>query len=202
MSRVGALIGYRVTGADFIWRLGLIRGNQLAARCGVVLADQRLDGNHGLVRVTEIAAAIGVGELHALYHPVQVGGAIVPIGLERIGLEDVEHLQNMNAAGRGRCRRDNLEIAKGASHWWALEHAVAGKILSGDQPIVGRHVAGNEFGGFACVKTVSPFVTDTRQGARQIRLLKQRAGRRSRVTALQVDALGLLIFSKTLGARV
>jgi len=32
VGRVGALVGYRVTGADFIRGLGLIRGDQFAAR--------------------------------------------------------------------------------------------------------------------------------------------------------------------------
>ncbi|CAI8353786.1 MAG: Uncharacterised protein [Halieaceae bacterium] len=79
MGGVGALIGYRVAGADFIRGLRLVRGDQFAALGGVVFADQRLDGDQGLIRVTEVATAVGVGELHALDHPVQVGRAVVSV---------------------------------------------------------------------------------------------------------------------------
>ena len=86
-------------------------------------------------------------------------------GLERVGLEDIKHLQNMNAAGRGRCRRDDLEIAKGATDRWALQYAVVGQILFGDEPVVSRHVAGDQYGGLAGIKAVGAFVANTRQGA-------------------------------------
>ena len=94
------------------------------------------------------------------------------IGFQRVRLEDIEHLQNMNTAGRGRCRRDNLEVAEGASDWRALQHAVIGQILLGDQPIIGRHVTGNQSGALAGIKAVSSFVADTRQRARQVGLLE------------------------------
>ena len=120
------------------------------------------------------------------------------IGLERVGLEDVEHLQDMNAAGGGRCRRDNLEVAEGASDRRALQHAVVGQILFSDQSVIGRHVAGDQCGGLARIKAIGPFVANTRQGACQIRLLKQRTGGGRRVTTLQVNALGFLVFGETL----
>ena len=65
----------------------------------------------------------------------------------------------MDAAGRGRCRRDNLEVTEGAFDWRALQHAVG-------------HVAGDQCGGLAGIKAVGPFVTNTRQCARQVGLLK------------------------------
>ena len=90
------------------------------------------------------------------------------------------------------------KVAEGASDWRALQHAVIGQILLGDQPIIGRHVAGNQSGGLAGIKAVSAFVANTRQRARQIGLLEQRAGGGRRVTALQVNALGLLVFGEAL----
>ena len=198
MRCIGALIGYRIARANFLRRLGLSGGDEFAAPRGVVFADEGIDGDHGLVRVAKVTAAVGVGELHALDHPVEVGGAVVSIGFQRVGLEDVEHLQNMNAAGGGRCCRDNLEVAEGASDWRALQHAVVGQILFGDESVVSRHVAGDQCGGLAGIKAVGAFVTNTRQRARQIGLLKQRAGGGCGVTTLQVDALGFLVFGEAL----
>ncbi|CAI8353865.1 MAG: Uncharacterised protein [Halieaceae bacterium] len=78
----------------------------------------------------------------------------------------------MDAAGRGRCRRDNLEVTEGAFDWRALQHAVVGQILLGDQPVIGGHIASDQSGGLAGIKAVGPFVTNTRQCARQVGLLK------------------------------
>ena len=65
------------------------------------------------------------------------------IGFQRVGLEDIQHLQNMKAAGGGRRCGDNLEVAEGAPDGRALQHAVFGKVLLGDQPVIRRHVAGD-----------------------------------------------------------
>ena len=104
----------------------------------------------------------------------------------------------MKAAGGGRRCGDNLEVAEGAPHGRALQHAVVGQILLGDQSIVGGHVASDQCSGLAGIKAVGTFVANARQRARQIGLLKQRAGRGGRVSALQVNALGFVVFGEAL----
>ena len=68
---------------------------------------------------------------------VQVGGTIVTVGLQRIGLEDIEYLQNMNATEGRRCG-DNLEIAEGAPDRRRSARGSWPNLL-GDQPVIGRH---------------------------------------------------------------
>ena len=86
MGGVGALCRYRVTGANLFGGFGALGVNQFAAFSAIFFADQCLGRDHGLIRVTHVATPIGIGELHALNYPMQVGGTVVAVGLQWVGL--------------------------------------------------------------------------------------------------------------------
>ena len=50
-------------------------------------------------RAAKVAAAIRISQFHALDQPVQIFRTVVTVGLQWVGFQQIEHLQNMDAAG-------------------------------------------------------------------------------------------------------
>ena len=91
-----------------------------------------------------------------------------PIAREVVALEDVEHLDQRDAAGARRRHRDDLVAAIRAADRRALLRLVLREILLGDQPAVAPHLRGDQSRGLARVEAVAALVADARERTREI----------------------------------
>ena len=96
------------------------------------------------------------------------GGVSRPFDFEIERLEDVEHLDQRDAAGARRRHRDDLVAAVGAAYRRALLGLVGGEILLRDQPAVGLHVLGDAIGDPALVEGVGAVGGDRAQRLAEI----------------------------------
>ena len=144
----------------------------LSECCGVVLVDQLCLGHVDKVRVAQVLAAIRVGQFHAFDQQVQVGGAVVAQRSEIVTLENIEHLDDVNAAG-GRWRRRHDFIApEGPAYRFAFQCAVVREIRRGNQTAAALHLLHDELCHFTFVEPGAASRRDALEGFGQIRLAK------------------------------
>lgn len=86
-----------------------------------------------------------------------------------IAFEDVQHLKEGNASGRGRWHRQDLVAAIGALDWRAADGSVPPEVLPRDESAVCLHLAFERFRGGPFVEPRWAFVADSLQGRRQDR---------------------------------
>ena len=155
---------------------GLVQADRLAEIGGVRLRHQPVD-RHVLVEVgiAEELRAIGVGALHRLGHQVDLRGRGEPHRLEVVALEDVQHLDQADAAGRGRRHRDHLVAAVGALDRRAPDRGVVLEILARDQAAVREHFLLEQQRRLAFVEAGRPLRGDAVERAREIGLLQRLA---------------------------
>ena len=135
---------------------------------GVLLRRQPGDRDLDEVGIAEVARAIEVGAPHRLDLQVQRGCGQQALRLQIEGLEDVEHLDERDAAGARRRHRDDVVAAVGAAHRRALLGLVGGEIVLRDEPAVRLHVVGDAVGNPSLVERVGAAVADRAQRLRQV----------------------------------
>ena len=75
-----------------------------------------------------------------------------------VGLQQVQHLDDVHAPGGGGRRGYYRIIPEAGGYGLSFNSLVAGEVGFGDQPTVGSHVGGDAGGRGAPVKTVPPVV--------------------------------------------
>ncbi len=107
MRRLVALVALRLAGPDVGGGTGAVGRDERAQMLGVSLGEEARERDFDEIGIAEPGRAIGVGELLRLRHLMQRSGRIEALLGERIAFEDVEDLDDMRAAGRGRRHRDD-----------------------------------------------------------------------------------------------
>ena len=98
MRGVGALLDGHFARADFHRRRRRLAIDLLSPFVCVRFADQFLCGYGGLIWIAKVLASISVGELHALDQVVQVVCRVMPHGFQRVGCQQIEHLDQVNTS--------------------------------------------------------------------------------------------------------
>ena len=99
MGGLRAFVGHRVAGSDLLGRQGSAPIDGFAQRRRIVLGRKAGDRDVPEVGIAKVFAPIGVGELHCLGHKMERLGPVVAELSKRIGLEQIEDLDQVNAAG-------------------------------------------------------------------------------------------------------
>ena len=175
--------------------------DQGALPLGIRLVDKRAD-RHGLeIGVCQVAAAVGIGQFHRLRQVVNVGGAVVPHGLEVIAFQDVQYLDDVDAAGRGGWCGYNLEILVTTADRLALDRAVRRQIRAADQAIPRLHLRENTVSHLPCIEALVSFFGNLLQRPGQIRLLPAGTNRGNAPFGVEEQFARLGVGGQAFGAR-
>ena len=101
---------------------------------------------------------------------MDVGRAVVPHALEVEALQQVEHLQDVDAAGGGGRGGYHLETLETAAHRFSLQRAVVGQVLLADQAAAALHLGDDALGNRPLIKALVAALGDLAQGPGQFRL--------------------------------
>ena len=179
---------------------GALVGYQLALASRVGLVGERRHRHLYEIRVTQVLAAVGVRQLHGLGEQVQVGGAVVSQGGQVLVFQQVEDLQDVHAAGGGRGRRHDLEVAEAAANRRPLQGAVGRQVLQRDQAVAALHLRGDAAGDLALVKTVPAAGGDLPQGPGQVGLAQDLADLIGAAVGLEVQPQRFRVAAQAIGA--
>ena len=106
----------------------------LPKRVCVGFRHQPFGRNRVVIRIAEPLRTVRVCTTHHFGQQVQRATAAVAHAAQVIGLQQVQHLQQRHAARRRRRHADHFVAAIGAAHRRALDCAVTGEVLFGDEP--------------------------------------------------------------------
>jgi hypothetical protein len=125
---------------------------------GVLLRDQPRD-RHVLVeiRIAEVARAVRIGALHRLGHQVHGVRGGEAHRREIVAFEQVQHLDQHDAARARRRHRDHLVAAVGAANRRPFLCRVVLQIFARDQAAVGQHLLFEQHRRLALVEAGRPF---------------------------------------------
>ena len=139
---------------------------------GVLLRGQPVE-RHVLVeiRIAQVVRAVRVGAAHRFGQQVQVERRVVADPGEIESFQDVQHLNQHDAARAGRRHADDLVAAIAAAYRLALDRLVPRQVLERDDAAVVGHEIGDQPCGLAPVEAVLAVPLDAFQRPREIRLL-------------------------------
>ena len=120
------------------------------ARC--LFGDETVDGHVHEIGIAQEFRAVGVGELHGFGHEMDGVGGVVAEVADGKGFEQVQDLDEVDAAGTGRGHGVDVIPSVGAVDGLADDGAVACKVLHGDETAVRFHGVRDGFGDLAFVK--------------------------------------------------
>ena len=142
---------------------------------GVLLPEQALERDLHEVGIAQVGSAIREGELHRLGDDVEAGRATRPARAEIEALEDVEHLEQHDAARGRRRKRVDLDPPVRARHRTAFDGSVGRQVGGTHDAAAARHLVGHLPGNLARVEDRRPLLGNGGQGAGEILLHEQRA---------------------------
>ena len=126
------------------------------------------------VGVAEEPGAVRVGALHRFGHQEQ--RLRIALVREIVAFEDVEHLDQHDAAGGGRRHRDDVVAAIGAAHGRTFDRAIILEIVGGHDAAGGLHRIRDLFRDRPGVERPRPGLGDCFEGVGEIRLHQPLAG--------------------------
>ncbi len=100
---------------------------------GVAFRDQAFERNIDGIAVAEVLGAIRIGELHRLELQMKSGWRTGTDHARGVSLQNVQHLNQVNPAGRGRRHRDNLVAPIGSIYRITNDRRVIFEITAGHQ---------------------------------------------------------------------
>ncbi len=163
-----------------------VRGVDLRSqRRRVALGGEAVERHVHHRGVTEEGSSVGVRQSHRLDHEMEAAGVVA--GEVRIAFEDVEHLDQHNAARRRRRHRHDVMAAIAAAQRRALDRAVILQILRRHDAAVGLNGGRDAAGGLALVERAGAVACDRRQRVGEIALEQRVAGRERAAIRLEED---------------
>ncbi len=102
MRRLVALIALRLARPDIGRGTGAVRRNERPKMIRVALGCEAGERNLDEIGIAEPRRAIGIGELFGFRHFVQGGGRVEAVLAQRKTFENIQDLDDMGPAGRGR----------------------------------------------------------------------------------------------------
>ena len=177
---------------------------------GVRLRDQAVHGDLEERGVAEPFRSIGEDATGRLRHEVDGRRGVVAGVREREALENVQRLDECNAARAHRRHRDDVVAAIGAVQWLAFDGFVGRQIALANESARALHFGVDEIGDGPAIETVGSVLGDQPQRARQIRLLEtvaldvRRAVAREdphRLRKAREQRLGVLVRQRALERR-
>src|SRR5260370_14569874 len=123
----------RDVGSDFARRGGTSHIYLLAQFGGVAFRDQAFERNIDGIAVAEVLGAIRIGELHRLELQMKSGWRTGTDHARGVSLQNVQHLNQVNPAARGRRHRDNLAAPIGSIYLITNDPRVIFEITAGHQ---------------------------------------------------------------------
>ena len=167
---------------DGVARVGIDAGAKLR---GVALRHQPRQRRAHHRRIAEIGGAVGIGAPHRLDHQVQPRGVVLLV--ELVAFEDVEHLDQHDAARRRRRHRDDLVAAIAAAHRPAHMRAIVLEVVRGHDAAGGLHRGGELLGDRTLVECARPALRDRFQRVGEVALHQQVAGAERIAVGLEED---------------
>ena len=146
MRRLVAFVGDRIAGLDLRRRARPLARDRRAQLLAIALGDEACSRHMHEVGIAEPGCAIRIGELHRFRHDMQRRRRIVPHLVQRIGLQHVEDLHDMDNARGGWRHGDDLAAAIDAMHDGTLDGAIACKIGEAHLAAGIMHGGGNALG--------------------------------------------------------
>ena len=187
MRGVVALVRPRGVGPQREGRRG-VRGVDGCAQAGRMgFRDQALDRNTDLIGIAEKLRAIRIGPLHRLDHQVQCRGRSGAETLQRIALQDIEHLDQVHAARGGRRNADDLVAAIAAAQRHALQRPIILQVLAAEDSAGIAHAVGDFLRDLALIERARPVPRDGFERAGEVGLHQPVAGREQSAVRFQED---------------
>ncbi len=187
MGGVAAAARRRLARPDVDGKPRLLGVDAGAQRRRVVLRRQPLGRHVDRVAVAEIFGAVRIGELHRLDHQVKRrrrgGGEI----LRRESLQDVEHLDQMHAARRGRRHGDDVIAPIGAVRRLAQHRAVGFEVAARHPAARLAHRRHDLVGDRAGIEGARAVARDRLERCRQVALHQPLARPGRRAVGLEED---------------
>ncbi len=104
---------------------------------------------------------------------MQAAGGVVPELGEIVAFEDVQDLDDMNAARRRRRHRDDIVAAIGSAHRLALNRRVGLEVFLGDEPAVPLHLIFDQLGNGPLVEPARALGGNGAERLGEVRLAKE-----------------------------
>ena len=173
--------------------------DRAAAFGGIGLRGQPLDRHVDEVRIAAGGGAVGEGDLEHLGEIMDRGRRAEAELCDIIAFENVEHLRDVHAGGRGRRRSQNLPAAIIGADWLAFDGLVAREILAGDEAAIPLHVVDEDIAERTVIQRRLATLGDVGQRFRIFRLHHALTNLQRRPLG-QIDRRNLLVLQHLLGA--
>jgi hypothetical protein len=153
----------------------------------------RSTGTSNEGRIATCLGAVGEGDLQHLGQQVQRVHRAEAQALDVVAFEDVQHLGDVHARCGGRRRADDLPIAIAAADRRALDHAVVGEVLFGDEAAGFLHALDQQVAQRTAMKCALALLGDQGQSLAIVGLHEARAGFQRRAIGQQSRGCQLVL---------
>ena len=163
-----------------------------AALVGIGLGGDALDRHVDEGRIAARLGAVGEGDLQHLGQQMQRVHGAEAQALDVVAFEDVQHLGDVHARCRGRRRADDLPIAIAAADRRALDDAIVGEVLFGDEAAGLLHALDQQVAERAAMQRALALLGDQSQRLAIVGLHQARAGLQRRAIGQQAGGRQLV----------
>ncbi len=156
---------------------------------GIALVQQMGDRHVDEPGVANMAVLVDGRDLHRLCHGADVVGRVMAHRGQIEILQDVQHLQNHDAAARRGAGR-NAQAAILGPQGFRLFRLAPSQILGADQAAVGGHIGGNRVGDGPGIELVGAALGDALVGLGHVRVLDDLARGLQTAVGVQINLTG------------